>query len=119
LTAAIDHVQVAIPAGGEEAARAFYGGLLGLREIGKPENLASRGGVWFATGSLPLHLGVDPDFRPATKAHVAFRVADLEAVRQALLAAGHHPYEDEPLPGFRRFYVRDPFGNRTEILALA
>lgn len=114
--AAIDHVQVAIPPGGEGLARAFYGGLLGLREVEKPENLRARGGVWFQTASLQLHLGVEADFRPATKAHVAFRVTGLEDVRHRLAAAGHRVREDEPLPGHRRFYVDDPFGNRTEVL---
>ena len=114
--AAIDHVQVAIPAGGEDSARAFYGQLLGLPEIGKPENLRSRGGLWFQGSSLQLHLGVDPQFRPATKAHVALRVVNLQAVRKALTAAGYATKGDEPLPGYRRFYVNDPFGNRTEIL---
>jgi len=113
---AIDHVQVAIPAAGEEAARAFYRDLLGLPEIEKPENLRGRGGVWFQTATLQLHLGVDPGFQPATKAHVAFRVADLEAVRARLAAAGRPVREDEPLPGYRRFYTEDPFGNRVEVL---
>lgn len=114
--AAIDHVQVAIPAGGEDSARTFYGQLLGLPEIEKPKNLRSRGGIWFQSSSLQLHLGVDPQFRPATKAHIALRVGNLEAVRKALTAAGYATKEDEPLPGYRRFYVNDPFGNRTEIL---
>ena len=113
---AIDHVQVAIPVGGEHDARAFYAGLLGLTEIDKPENLRARGGVWFATGSLQLHLGVDPHFSPATKAHVAFRVDDLDGIRDRLAGAGYPPREDQPLPGYRRFYVDDPFGNRTELL---
>ena len=113
---AIDHVQVAIPVGGEDAARAFYAGLLGLTEIDKPENLKARGGVWFTTGSLQLHLGVAPQFSPATKAHVAFRVEDLDSIRARLVSAGYAPREDQPLPGYRRFYVDDPFGNRTELL---
>ncbi len=111
----IDHVQVAIPVGGEAAARRFYGELLGFAEIPKPENLRRRGGVWFGTGNLDLHLGVDADFRPARKAHVAFRVADLAAVRDRFAAAGYPAVEDEPLPGYRRCYVDDPFGNRTEL----
>lgn len=114
--AAIEHVQVAIPAGGEDSARAFYGQLLELPEIGKPENLRSRGGVWCQSSSLQLHLGVDPQFCPATKAHVALRVVNLEAVRKGLTAAGYVTKEDEPLPGYRRFYVNDPCGKRTEIL---
>ncbi len=112
----IAHVQVAMPAGGEELARWFYGGLLGLAEVAKPENLRGRGGVWFATGNIALHLGVDPAFRPATKAHVAFGVAGLAALRERLVAAGCAVADDEPLPGVARFFVADPFGNRVELL---
>ena len=112
----LHHVQIAIPAGGEPRARDFYGGLLGLTEIAKPENLAQRGGVWFQTGTLQLHLGVDPDFRPAMKAHVAFEVERLAALRERLEAAGYVATTDEPLPGWERCYVADPFGNRTELL---
>lgn len=113
---ALHHVQTAMPAGGEEAARRFYGEVLGLREIDKPEPLRARGGVWFRTGTLPLHLGVDPDFAPATKAHVALEVPDLRAVRERCLAAGHPVREDGDLPGYARLYVDDPFGNRVELL---
>ena len=112
----IHHVQVAIPAGGEDAARRFYGEILGLVEIEKPANLRKRGGVWFKTGSLELHLGVDAAFRPAKKAHVAFQVAGLAAIRERLTANGYATVEDEPLAGYNRFYVDDPFGNRTELL---
>jgi catechol 2,3-dioxygenase-like lactoylglutathione lyase family enzyme len=112
----IHHVQVAIPAGGEDLARAFYGEVLGFREIAKPENLVKRGGCWFETGNLQVHLGVDKEFTPATKAHVAYQVADLAAMRARLEAAGVAIVEDEPLPGYDRFYVADPFGNRVEIL---
>jgi len=90
--------------------------LLGLEEIEKPVNLRRRGGVWFMTGNLQLHLGVAPDFRPAEKAHVAFEVADLVGVRRRLAAAGYDAADDEPLPGFDRCYVKDPFGNRVELL---
>lgn len=114
--AALHHVQTAIPAGGEDAARRFYGDLLGLAEIAKPENLQARAGVWFATATLQLHLGVDPHFRPATKAHAAFAVHDLPALRARLLAAGHPTTTDEPLPGYDRCYTNDPFGNRIELL---
>lgn len=115
----VDHVQVAIPPGGEERARAFYGGLLGLEEMEKPEGLRARGGVWFRTGSVALHLGVDQSLRPATKAHVAFGVLDLDAVRQRLQTAGHPTREEAPLDGHRRFYCDDPFGNRVEVLGPA
>jgi len=116
MTTAIHHVQIAVPAGGEAAARAFYGDLLGLEEIAKPANLLARGGVWFQSATLQLHLGVDAAFRPAGKAHVAFQVHDLPAARARLTAAGYTLTEDEPLPGYSRCYVADPFGNRTEIL---
>lgn len=96
--------------------RLFYGEFLGLPEIPKPGNLAGRGGVWFQTGNLQLHLGVDSGFVPATKAHIAYEVNNLHAVRDRLEAAGIVIVEDEPLPGFERFYVADPFGNRVEIL---
>lgn len=114
--AEIHHVQVAMPAGGEERARRFYGELLGFGELPKPANLARRGGVWFGTGNLALHIGVDPAFRAATKAHVAYRVAGLSELRQRLTEAGCTPVDDEPLPGYERFYVDDSFGNRVELL---
>lgn len=112
----LDHVQVAMPAGGEERARAFYGGLLGLREVAKPANLAPRGGVWFAVGARQLHLGVEADFRPARKAHPALRVRGLAELTGRCRAAGVAVAVDEPLPGFDRVYVSDPFGNRLELL---
>ena len=111
----IHHVQIAIPSGGEDAARRFYGDLLEFREVEKPPILRARGGVWFETGNIQLHLGVDPAFTPATKAHVAFEVSDIAGVRDRCIA-GHPVLEDEPLSGYERFYVDDPFGNRTEIL---
>ncbi|MGC8485975.1 MAG: glyoxalase, partial [Candidatus Baltobacteraceae bacterium] len=83
----VDHLQIAIPAGGEEAARAFYGALLALRELPKPPELLARGGLWFRSGSVAVHLGVDPDFRPAKKAHVAFACAEYEALVARLRAA--------------------------------
>jgi catechol 2,3-dioxygenase-like lactoylglutathione lyase family enzyme len=117
MTAQIHHVQVAMPGGREDDARRFYGELFGFPEIPKPENLRKRGGVWFQTGNLQLHLGVDKSFAPATRAHVAYQVENLEAVRARLVAAGIVITDDEPLPGYDRFYVDDPFGNRTELLA--
>jgi catechol 2,3-dioxygenase-like lactoylglutathione lyase family enzyme len=121
---AIDHVQLAAPAGCEEAARAFFGGLLGLRELRKPEALAARGGVWFAVGSeQQLHIGVVSEPAPAQapaparKAHPAFRATDLDALAQRLTAAGHPVRWDDSLPDVRRFYVDDPWGNRLELLA--
>ena len=112
----LDHVQLAMPAGEEEAARAFYAGVLGLTEDQKPANLAARGGVWFLGGTLRLHLGVDPDFRPAKKAHPAFLVRGLAELAERCRTAGFPPVTDEPLPGFERVYVSDPFGNRIELL---
>ena len=112
----IHHVQVAIPAGGEEQARQFYGALLGFAEVPKPANLQQRGGVWFETGNLPLHLGIDQAFRPAEKAHVAFEVNGLGDLRGRLAAAGYTLTDDEPLAGYQRCYVTDPFGTRMELL---
>jgi catechol 2,3-dioxygenase-like lactoylglutathione lyase family enzyme/GNAT superfamily N-acetyltransferase len=110
------HVQVLIPEGGEERARAFYGGLLGLVEIDKPEALSARGGCWFVGAEVTLHLGVERPFTPATKAHVAIGVADLDAARAELEAAGQAIIDDGLDVGFRRFYTQDPFGNRLELV---
>ena len=115
----LHHVQIAMPAGREAEARAFYGDLLGLDEIHKPPRLAARGGCWFRVGDRELHLGVDPAFQPATKAHIALLVHDLAAMRRRLDKAGVPTREDEPLPGYSRFYADDPFGNRVELLAPA
>ena len=112
----LHHVQVAMPPGREDEARAFYGNLLGLRELAKPANLATRGGCWFALGRHELHLGVEQEFRPARKAHPAIHVADLDMLKARLAAARVSIDEDEPLPGYWRFYARDPFGNRLEFL---
>lgn len=112
----INHVQVAMPAGLEDEARRFYGGVLGLTELPKPAALARRGGVWFALGDAEVHLGVDPDFRPAKKAHVAFDTADLDALAERCRAAGHPPRPDAQIEGQRRFFVDDPFGNRLEVM---
>lgn len=112
----IDHVQLATPAGCEAEARAFYGEILGLPEIEKPENLKARGGVWFQCGNQQIHLGVQADFRPATKAHPAFALRNLASLRQRLHEHHVAVVEDEPLPGAVRFYVADPFGNRLEFL---
>ena len=111
----IDHVQVAVPAGGEDVARGFYGDLLGMREIPKPAALAGRGGCWFTAGAAVLHLGVEEPFAPARKAHPAFLVGDLDALQRALEAAGSECVRsDGELPGVRRFHTSDPFGNRIE-----
>jgi catechol 2,3-dioxygenase-like lactoylglutathione lyase family enzyme len=115
----LHHVQLAIPAGGEPAARAFYGGLLGLDEVTKPAHLASRGGAWFERGPVRVHLGVEDPFRPARKAHPAFLVSDLPALRVKLDAAGHYYLPDGELPGYDRIFTDDPFGNRIELLGPA
>jgi catechol 2,3-dioxygenase-like lactoylglutathione lyase family enzyme len=113
---ALDHVQLAMPPGGEHEAKLFYAGLLGLEEVPKPANLVARGGIWFERGAVRVHLGVETDFRPARKAHPAFLVADLQAIAKKLAAAGVVPNQDEPLEGFERAYVSDPFGNRIELM---
>jgi catechol 2,3-dioxygenase-like lactoylglutathione lyase family enzyme len=113
---AIDHVQIAMPEGGEPRAREFYGAVLGLAEIAKPPALAVRGGAWFGAGGVQVHLGVEREFRPARKAHPAFRIRGLDALAERCRAAGYDPTFDTDLPGHRRFYVSDPFGNRLEFL---
>jgi catechol 2,3-dioxygenase-like lactoylglutathione lyase family enzyme len=112
----VDHVQLAMPAGGEAEARAFYSGLLGIPEIVKPPELAKRGGVWFEEGRVKIHLGVDPAFRPAQKAHPGLLVGGLDALIERLQQAGHHVVQDQPLEGYHRVYVNDPFGNRLELM---
>ena len=113
---AIDHVQIAMPIAGENAARRFFGDLLGLTEIPKPADQAKRGGCWFGVGTLQLHLGVEADFRPARKAHVALRTATLADLRQRLEAAGHVTHDDTPVEHRARFFTADPFGNRIEFI---
>jgi catechol 2,3-dioxygenase-like lactoylglutathione lyase family enzyme len=113
---ALDHVQLAMPAGEEDRAEAFYSGLLGLDRQPKPEPLASRGGCWFSNGSVALHLGVEDGFRPARQAHPALVVEDLGALADRLIAAGLEVRPDTALAGVRRCYVDDPFGNRIELI---
>lgn len=105
-----------MPRGREDEARSFYAGTLGMTEIPKPENLARRGGAWFRSGAAEVHLGVEDDFRPAKKAHPALLVDDLETIAGRCSAAGYAVTTDEPLAGFERVYVADPFGNRIELL---
>jgi catechol 2,3-dioxygenase-like lactoylglutathione lyase family enzyme len=112
----LDHVQLAMPAGEETRAREFYCGILGLTEVPKPANLAKRGGAWFEGGTLRVHLGVESDFRPARKAHPAFLVQHLDAMTQHLQRTGVAVVTDEPLEGYHRIYISDPFGNRIELL---
>ncbi len=120
LITGIDHVQLAMPAGEEDAARLFYAGLLGLREVEKPAPLASRGGCWFETPGTSVHLGVMKEFVPATKAHPAFTVQDLTALQESLRKAGITVTSDDALANenenIRRFFASDPFGNRIEFI---
>lgn len=113
----LDHIQLAAPKGCEPAARKFYGAILGLRELEKPESLRGRGGCWFEIGDQQLHIGVDADFRAGKKAHPAFAVEDLENLRKTLTANGMKITDDDALPGVKRFYAEDPWGNRLEFLA--
>ena len=112
----LDHVQLAMPAGGEDAAVAFYEGVLGIPHVPKPPHLAVRGGCWCERGDLKGHLGGDPDVRPATKRHPAFLVDDVRTLAAAITAAGHPVVDDEPLAGYDRVYASDPFGNRLELM---
>src|SRR6476646_4627913 len=111
----IEHVQVAAPAGCEDAARAFYGTLLGLDEIPKPAALAAGGGCWFRAGAQELHVGVEAPFVPARKAHPGLVADDLGALAGRLRDGGHEVAFDDAIPGAKRFHVADPFGNRLEI----
>lgn len=105
-----------MPAGGEDAATAFYEGVLAIPRVPKPPHLAVRGGCWFEDEDLKVHLGVDPAFTPARKAHAGLLVEDLPALITALVAAGRPVTDDEPLEGYDRVYVDDPFGNRLELM---
>lgn len=108
-----------MPAGGEDKARAFYSGVLGLAEIAKPVHLAARGGCWFESESVKIHLGVERDFRPATRAHPALRVSGLTELLERCREGGYLVVDDEPLEGYRRAYLADPFGNRIEVMEQA
>jgi catechol 2,3-dioxygenase-like lactoylglutathione lyase family enzyme len=116
----IDHVQVAGPAGSEDEARRFYGDLLGLPELAKPPALQARGGVWFACGAHQLHVGISEPFAPADKAHPALqvRLADLDGLAARLTEAGAPVRWDDAIPGTRRFYTADPWGNRIELVGI-
>lgn len=113
----IDHVQLAMPVGGEDTARSFYCSVLGMTEVPKPPELAKRGGCWFASGGVQIHLGVEPDFRAARKAHPALRCRDYDALVARLHAAGEEVKPDDSIPGVRRCHVADPFGNRIELIS--
>ena len=113
----IDHIQLACPPGGEEKARAFFAGVLGMEEVEKPEALQGRGGCWFRKGGMQVHIGIDGEFRAQKKAHPAFAVEDLGELAGRLVEAGHAVRWDDLIPGVRRFFTDDPFGNRIEFLA--
>jgi len=112
----LHHVQLSAPRGSENVLRDFYGELLGMVEVAKPPVLAARGGAWFRSGALELHLGIEDDFRPARKAHPGLLVEGLEAMAERLVAAGVEVDWDDDFPGYRRCYVQDPHGNRLELL---
>jgi len=114
--ARLHHVQLAIPEGGEDAARRFWAETLGMEEIAKPPVLAERGGCWFRSGTFELHLGIEEGFAPARKAHPGIMVDDLDAIVARLADAGVEATPDDNFPGHRRIYVHDPFGNRLEFL---
>lgn len=115
---AFDHVQLAMPKGGEEDARYFFIKLLGFKEVPKPEAMARRGGCWFEIGPVQLHLGVEQNFKPAMKAHPAFEVDDVEGFAEKLHRAGYKVKWNEEIADIKRFFTEDPFGNRIEILEL-
>ncbi len=112
----LDHIQIAIPEGGESTARIFWCDALGLNELQKPEALRARGGLWLALGQCELHLGVEKDFSPARKAHPGFAVDDLDAIAAQIESYGQKLRWDTTLNDRRRFFTEDPFGNRLEFL---
>lgn len=115
----IDHVQLAMPPGEEEHARTFYGGVLGLTEVPKPPELAKRGGAWFESGAVKIHLGVETDFYPAKKAHPALIVEGLAEIVARCTRLGYATKPDVAVDGYRRIHVDDPFGNRIELMEQA
>ena len=117
MLAGIDHVQLAAPPGCEDDARRFFGSLLGLEEVEKPPALRERGGVWFRVGGQQLHVGVDEGHTPARKAHPALAASRYDELLERLRAAGVVLTEDHVIPGVRRCYVTDPWGNRLELVS--
>ena len=112
----LHHIQLAMPEGEEEAALKFYGAILGLTQVAKPPELGPRGGLWFRDGALEVHLGIEEPFTPARKAHPAFLVRNLATLRERIETAGYRVTDDVALEGFHRCHVRDPFGNRLELV---
>jgi catechol 2,3-dioxygenase-like lactoylglutathione lyase family enzyme len=112
----IDHVQLAMPEGQEEQARRFYRDVLGVPERRKPADMAKRGGCWFENDLVKIHLGVEKDFRAATKAHPGLLVRDLKTIAELCRQNGHEVHQGPAIEGFERIFVNDPFGNRIELL---
>jgi catechol 2,3-dioxygenase-like lactoylglutathione lyase family enzyme len=112
----IDHIQLAAPKGSEDTARKFFKNILGFDEVEKPEELKKRGGVWFEVGNYQIHIGIEEPFYPAKKAHPAFEIENIEELKKHLVTNGIDVIEDDKLPGAKRFYISDPFGNRMELL---
>ena len=112
----IDHLQIAIPVASEDRARAFYSGILGFTEVPKPAEMAGRKSIWFVAGAVNLHLGIEPDFHAAKRAHPAFVVAGLDGILAACERAGLSTKPDTSFNGLRRVHVFDPFGNRLELM---
>lgn len=112
----LDHVQLAMPAGEEDIARAFYSNVLGMEEIAKPPHLAVNGGCWFKSGSANIHLGVDAAFVPALQAHPAVLVSDLDTMREHMARHGVEFADGKPLDGYKRGDIHDPFGNKIELM---
>jgi len=113
----VHHVQITVPKGAEEQAKAFYCGVLGLPEVAKPKSLQGRGGFWIKVGDRDVHIGTEDGFdRRTTKAHVAYEVADIASWRDKMQAVGIEPLDSVPIEGFDRFEARDPFGNRIEFI---
>ena len=113
---ALDHIQIAMPKGQEQEAREFYHEILGVSEVPKPAELSGRGGAWFESGQLKIHLGVEDDFRPARKAHPGLLVDDLGALCRILKSKGYVVQDDEAQLGVKRAFTHDPFGNRIELI---
>lgn len=112
----IDHVQMTAPKGSENEAREFFGNLLGLKEVNKPNSLQKRGGVWFEFGDMQLHIGIEEPFNPSKKAHPGFLVECLKNLKEHLVANQIDFVEDDNIAGVNRIFLYDPFGNRIELL---
>lgn len=116
IVVALDHIQIAMPKGREQEAREFYQDILGIPEVQKPAGLAGRGGAWFESGQVKIHLGVEDEFRPAKKAHPALVVTDLDQLVATLSSKGYAVTDDRNLSDVKRVFTHDPFGNRIELI---